>query len=88
MKIIHRDLKLENILLNNNLDAKISDFGFAKFINSIENSQAGTPLTMAPEVHNNLPYNEKCDIWSLGIIIYQILYGKIPFKTDNLEKLR
>ena len=70
MKIMHRDLKLENILLNNNLDAKLSDFGVAKFMNNMENSCVGTPLYMAPEVKNDENYNEKCDIWSLGIIIY------------------
>lgn len=44
-----------------------------------ELSTAGTPATMAPEILNNEDYNEKCDIWSLGIVIYQLLYGKNPF---------
>lgn len=63
---------MDNILLNSNLDAKLSDFGFAKGMagDNLEQTCAGTPLTMAPEVINNETYDSKCDIWSLGVITY------------------
>ena len=42
-------------------------------------SYCGTPITMAPEILNGMPYSDKCDIWSLGVIIYQLLFGVPPF---------
>lgn len=83
LKIIHRDIKPPNILLHNG-NAKIADFGFARFTDDI-NEKAfmtegiGTPLYMAPEIYNKSSYNAKCDIWSLGILFYELLYGKTPW---------
>lgn len=87
--IIHRDLKLENIMFeekeNRNLDLKIIDFGTSRKIqrNQILSSFFGTPYYMAPEIFKK-SYNNKCDIWSCGVILYIILSGKPPFdgKTD------
>lgn len=87
--ILHRDLKPENILLKGNI-VKIADFGFAKEVNNINNmmmTQCGTPLYMAPEVILGNEYNSKSDIWSLGIILYQMMYKKHPFIANNLFKL-
>lgn len=71
---MHRDLKLANILVSDKFIIKIGDFGFAKYFNdnTLMNSMLGTPSTMAPEIIQNhdIGYDEKCDIWSLGIIIY------------------
>ena len=85
---MHRDLKLENILLENsqystNIYVKIIDFGTAKFYsNNKEKEITGTPFYIAPEVLNG-NYSEKCDAWSIGVIIYAILSGKLPFGGSN-----
>lgn len=84
-KIVHRDLKLANILLTKDFKVKLADFGFAKFVedqNFLE-SYCGTPITMAVEILKREPYTEKCDIWSLGIIIYQMIFGEIPFNPKK-----
>lgn len=84
-KVVHRDLKLANILVTDEFDIKLADFGFAKFLDDDEFSKSyvGTPLTMAPEIMDNQTYNEKCDLWSLGIVIYQLLFGFNPFFSKN-----
>ncbi len=71
-RIVHRDLKLANILVNKDFVVKMADFGFAKYNNdqSYFQSYCGTPITMGPEILKREKYNEKCDIWSLGVIIY------------------
>lgn len=80
-RIVHRDLKLQNILVTEDFEVKLADFGFAKFLeyNEFLTSWVGSPLTMAPEVFGKKKYNEKCDMWSLGIITYQMLFGCHPF---------
>jgi len=89
--ILHRDLKLENILLNNNT-IKICDFGFSIIIKEnlqLLNTICGTPLFMSPELLYNKPYTIKSEIWSLGIIFYYILYKTHPFgRLDNLAHYR
>lgn len=94
-KIIHRDLKLENIFLKFKKqgnaevidDVKIVDFGFG--IKSDKNTKGlmGTPNYMPPEALKKLPYNNKFDMWSLGIILYVILVGDFPFKGRDLNNL-
>ena len=102
--IVHRDLKLENILISeiekdNNTNekyfwVKIIDFGTAKIFEKNKNEKAvvGSSYYIAPEVlHKN--YNEKCDTWSVGVILYMLIVGRAPFdgKSDdeiieNIEK--
>lgn len=100
-KIIHRDLKPKNILISNNT-IKLADFGFAsdKTID-MHNTVCGSPLYMAPEImkifisgNNSIndntnikhSYDSKCDLWSLGLIIYECVYKDHPFK-DSLNIL-
>ena len=71
--ILHRDLKTQNIFLNNRNVIKVGDMGIAKVLaNSIDNgfSIAGTPFYMAPEIIKGGGYGAKADIWSLGCVLY------------------
>ena len=95
-KIIHRDIKLDNIVVkyNNenihsdiNFIVKLTDYGMSKnLINTIGKTYAGTPLTMAPEIlegEGKIHYDNKCDLWSIGIIIYQLFFKDYPYKGDT-----
>lgn len=78
--IVHRDLKLENILINDTYDFKLADFGFSKDNESeFMMSFCGTPSAMAPEILKREPYDDRCDTWSLGIMLFELVYGKLPF---------
>ncbi|CAD8123277.1 unnamed protein product [Paramecium sonneborni] len=89
--IIHRDLKPENILFSKGI-AKIGDFGFSIYLDDLnttsDHTKLGTPLYTAPEISTG-KYSSKADIWSLGVILYQMLYGYVPFDISvpkDLEK--
>ena len=90
--IIHRDLKLENILIkykdkeHKNYIIKLSDYGCSKRLESLSkncNTYAGTLVYMSPEILKGEEYNYKCDIWSIGIIIYRLIYGKPPYLGEK-----
>merc|ERR1712192_68470 len=81
------DLKPENILLSSESEAKIIDFGSAKsFANGEQlTTKVFTTYYVAPEVltRKEKPYTELCDVWSLGVILYMLLCGRLPFKGDD-----
>ncbi|XP_071505294.1 mitogen-activated protein kinase kinase kinase 13-A-like [Diadema antillarum] len=81
-KIIHRDLKSPNVLVSNNDILKISDFGTSREWNekSTKMSFAGTVAWMAPEVIRNEPCSEKVDVWSFGVVLWELLTGEMPYK--------
>jgi serine/threonine protein kinase len=97
--IVHRDLKLENILLKeydeeeNLFCIRITDFGLStqretSGTDSMFDDFCGTPMYMAPEIIENYPYSQLCDVWALGIIMFILLTGQSPFTADNDVKLR
>lgn len=87
--IIHRDLKPQNILIDRFYNIKLSDFGFARYYeeDTLLKTLCGTPLYMAPEIINYKDYDDKADLWSIGVILYEMLYGRRPFKAKNIHTL-
>jgi len=88
--ILHRDIKLDNILLNSKGAIKICDFGVSKLVKNGEvmREQCGTPAYMAPEILKAKGYEGfAADIWSAGVALYVMLYKEMPFKGPNLHKV-
>lgn len=89
-KVIHRDMKPQNVLVSSNGTIKLCDFGFARALSSyttVLTSIKGTPLYMAPELVQELPYDGRVDLWSLGVICYELFVGQPPFYTNSLMTL-
>ncbi|NXX48589.1 SIK2 kinase, partial [Tricholaema leucomelas] len=90
-KIVHRDLKAENLLLDNNMNIKIADFGFGNFYKSGEplTTWCGSPPYAAPEVFEGHQYEgPQLDIWSMGVVLYVLVCGALPFDGPTLPILR
>ena len=86
-KIIYRDLKLENILLERDGYILISDFGLSKILSQPEeqtNSVVGTAAYVAPEILKGNGYDKSVDWWALGILLYEMLHGQPPFFDKNI----
>ena len=89
-KILHRDLKSQNIFMNQNGSIKLGDFGIAKCLKNtvdIAKTVVGTPYYFSPEIIQNKPYSFKSDIWSLGILLYEMCALKMPFDGSNIAAL-
>lgn len=87
--ICHRDLKPENILIESEGLVKVIDFGTAQAFQSDQGMHQiiGTVYYMAPEILLQSTYNEKCDVWSLGVILYCLLTGKPPFYGNSDQEI-
>ena len=89
-KIIHRDLKSQNIFLTSAGIIKLGDFGIARILNSTHanaKTMVGTPYYLAPELVQSKPYSFEADLWSLGVILYELAALKPPFNATNLHAL-
>lgn len=87
-KIIHRDLKLGNLFLNDHLEVKIGDFGLATnvdFEGQRKKTLCGTPNYIAPEILENQGHSFEVDVWSIGVILYTLLCGTPPFETLTVK---
>lgn len=83
--IVHRDIKAENVMYGKDGEVKLIDFGLSKAVankHSTLTTIAGTPYYMAPEVIDS-DYTSQCDIWSLGVIMYVLLSGYMPFTGEK-----
>jgi len=87
--IVHRDLKLGNVFLDDKLKCKIGDFGLAAQMDNNgtpRKTMCGTPNYLAPEILQKKGHNYQVDIWSLGCMLYTLIVGKPPFETNTLKE--
>lgn len=85
-KIMHRDIKAENILLDATNDIRLIDFGMSENFSNLNNI-CGSPAYMAPEMICGNNYDERADLWSIGILIFYLLIGRFPFQDETYQKL-
>ena len=87
--VIHRDLKLENIMVSANGYLKIVDFGLAKMLGpeEVANSFCGTAEYFAPEMINKTGHDFTVDWWAVGILIFEMLFGTTPFFSRNKRRI-
>uniref|UniRef100_A0A8C1EYB2 Serine/threonine-protein kinase PLK n=1 Tax=Cyprinus carpio carpio TaxID=630221 RepID=A0A8C1EYB2_CYPCA len=88
-EILHRDLKLGNLFINESMELKVGDFGLAAKLEPVENRRrtiCGTPNYLSPEVLNKQGHGCESDIWALGCVMYTMLLGRPPFETTNLKE--
>ncbi|XP_060237809.1 serine/threonine-protein kinase Nek1 isoform X3 [Meriones unguiculatus] len=89
-KILHRDIKSQNIFLTKEGTIQLGDFGIARVLNStveLARTCIGTPYYLSPEICENKPYNNKSDIWALGCVLYELCTLKHAFEAGNMKNL-
>ena len=88
--IIHRDIKPENILINNEMKAKLTDFGWSNYLDTFSKrtTMCGTPVYLAPELVNNTGYDHRVDIWCIGVLMFELLTGHPPWMGEDVQTLK
>jgi NIMA (never in mitosis gene a)-related kinase len=89
-KILHRDIKGQNIFITKNNTLKLGDFGIARVLNKTHDKArtvVGTPYYLSPEIIENKPYSFKSDIWSMGVVLYELCALQPPFTANSLQFL-
>ncbi len=88
INILHRDLKCANVFITSDRVFKLGDLNVSKVAKrGMARTQTGTPYYTSPEVWNDRPYDAKCDIWSLGCVVYEMAALRPPFRANNLKEL-
>ena len=87
--IIHRDIKPENVLLADNFVAKLTDFGWSNYIQEDQKRTTvwGTPIYLAPEIIKEQGHDERVDIWCIGVLLFELTTGTVPFPGNDIESL-
>ena len=88
--IIHRDIKPENVLMDENDRAILTDFGWSNYLDDSEKRSTicGTPIYLAPEMINSKGHDEKVDIWCIGVLLFELITGRVPFQGNDIDTLK
>jgi len=88
--IIHRDIKPENVLLNSNMQAKLTDFGWSNYMEfgNKRTTVCGTPIYLAPEMINKTGHDERVDIWCIGVLLFELITGNQPWAGNDIQTVK
>ena len=82
-QLIHRDIKAANVLLDEHMHVKLADFGISTGFGPDHTAETGTYRYMAPEVIRHQQYDHKCDVYSYGVLLWEVLHRQVPFRTHT-----